>query len=99
MSEQTLVQGSGCTSTGRMQPHCSSTRPTPRLSDSQGIPNMSSSWAEIQVEVKIGELLMVEGKESMPCIIKHCKPFVKQSGVCGQKRRVAQVVFNMLISS
>lgn len=66
VSVQTPVQGSGCINRDRMQSHCILPCPTPRLSGCrQRIPNMSSAWAEMQVEVKIGELLMAEGKESM----------------------------------
>lgn len=37
---------------------------------------MSSAWVEMQAEVEIAELLlMVEGKESMFCIINQCNPF------------------------
>lgn len=73
VSVQTLAEGSGCIN----KAECSQTAVwhAPRQAGSQGIPNMSSVWAERQVEVKNGELLMAEGKESMSCVIKECNPF------------------------
>lgn len=59
---------------------------------------MSSVWADIQVEVKNEELLMVKGKESLSSIIQNYSPSQIVSGEA-RRDKWPRIVFDMLISS